>query len=61
MSASNIISSLLVGSGIAAYLYNVNNQLPTLAYAVSVPFWPLFVMPSGLLWKQVINNQIRNS
>lgn len=57
---SNILSSALVGCGVGLALLASVHDLPSTAYAISIPFWPLIVMPSGVLWKNVNSKKVRN-
>ena len=58
---SQLLPPLLVGSGVAILLFGTKSDLPTPTYFVNIPFWPLFVMPSGLLWKNVNADKVRKS
>ena len=56
---SRLLPPLFVGCGVGIILFGARNDLPTPAYFVSIPFWPMLVMPSGLLWRNVIEDKVR--
>lgn len=49
-----VLPPLFFGAGVGLILYGSKGDLPIQAYLANIPFWPLVVMPSGLLWKKVI-------
>jgi hypothetical protein len=51
-----LIAPVLFGCGAGILLYGQVSNLPQAAYLVNIPFWPLFLMPSGILWKNVQKN-----
>lgn len=48
-----IASSLFFGCGVGLLLFGTKNDLPAPAYLMNIPFWPIIVVPTGLLWKNV--------
>jgi hypothetical protein len=53
---TKFIPPIFFGCGMSILLYGSMSNLPTPAYLVNIPFWPLVVLPSGLLWKHVLNS-----
>ena len=50
---AKILSSAFYGCGVSILLYGSMPTLQPESYAACVPFWPFFMMPSGMLWKKV--------
>lgn len=48
-----ILPPTIIGCGAAILLFGACQDLPRYAYLSPIPFWPLVVMPSGMLWKNV--------
>jgi len=55
----SLLPPIIFGCGASIFLYGSISSLPTPAYFVSIPFWPLFVLPSGIAWKNVFSKLIR--
>ena len=53
-----LFGSAFFGCGVAALLFGSSKELPPEAYLSIVPFWPTFMLPSGLFWNTVWNHKM---
>lgn len=52
-------TSMFFGCGVGLLLFGSMSDLPIPAYLVNIAFWPIAVLPSGLIWKNVKKSWIR--